>query len=183
MLRLNEGVRLYVPLWSDEAESRAWAELESVRAGALIPVAESAPAAAVMVPGVMLRLPTGSVRAVVSTVPAALVGAVALAERVQAAPVPRASVIVHAEDAEPVAACVPVPFRVTPLSVAPEVVAVRLLPETVEFMVSADAGKTDAARKTPAAAVMPRILVNLRMKKYSLSNWIMAGTIAGDPYG
>ena len=115
-------------------------------------VAASDPVPAVISRGVMDRLSMEIVRAVKSAVPAALVRVVALAERVQAAPVPRISVIVHCVES-------PVtdwsnPFSVTPARVAPAVVAVRVPPETVDPTCSAIAGEIAPLSRIP---VEPRI--------------------------
>ena len=88
----------------------------------------SASVSAVIGPGVMVRLPTGRVRAICSTVPAALVGTVAETESVHGAPVPRASVMAHWAEV-PVAYSVLVPFSLTSDRAAPTGVAVRAPPE------------------------------------------------------
>src|ERR1700712_1434014 len=121
--------------------------------------AESEPAAAVTAPGVMVRADAGIVRDVVSTVPASLVKSVALTDSVHGAPVPRASVMLHSLDAVPVAVWVPLPFRVTPESVAPEVVCVRLPPDTTELVVSAIAGDAARASTTHAPSATSALLV------------------------
>ncbi|GGI02815.1 hypothetical protein GCM10007170_45410 [Arthrobacter liuii] len=87
---------------------------------------------------------------------------VALAETVQAAPVPRASVRLHAVEV-PVEVWVLVPFRVTADNAGAAVVAERLAPETVELTVSAEAGASPAAREIPTTAIRAETLEIFRM--------------------
>jgi len=142
--------------------TRAWADPDIARAGAVMPATGSAPDPAVTVPGVMVRLETGMVRAVVSTVPAALVGTVAVTDNVHAWPVPRESEMLHGDEDVPVAA-LSVPSSVTPLRFAPDVVEVRDPPEMVESTVSAVAAGRTVVSRIPAAARTPAALMNLRM--------------------
>lgn len=153
---------VYVPLL---VPLEAMSVCDVVASGRLVEpvmlVVGSAPLAATMTPVEKVRLATGIVRAVVSTVPAALVGTVAVAVTVHAAPVPRESVNVQGS-VVPVLDWV-VPFSVTAERVTPAVVTLRAPSEMVDVTVSADAAgaaKADAAMTTVA---MPAILVNLMM--------------------
>ena len=136
---------------------------------ALVVGAVSEPVPAVTVPGVIVRLPTGRVRSVLSTVPAALVKSVAEADRLQPAPDPRASVMVHPSEV-PVEYWVLVPFRVTPDIVGAEAVAVRSPPVTVDSIVSsgvaAIAGENVMLSRMPVEARTPVILVNVRISVF-----------------
>lgn len=119
MARLNAGASVYVPMFWPNEETRAWEVVDRANAGAVMVAAESDPAPAVMLPGVIVKPLTGIVRGIDSSVPAALVGVDALTVRAHAAPVPRASVIVHSEEATPVEVWVFDPSSVTPVRVAP----------------------------------------------------------------
>ncbi len=99
-----------------------------------------------MVPGVIVKAETGIVRRVVSTEPAALVGTVALTETVHAAPVPRASVMVHAAEV-PVDVSVPIAFKVSPDIVGDAVVTLSEPPEMANSTVSAEAGRVAAPNR------------------------------------
>jgi hypothetical protein len=119
----------------------------------------SAPLPATIVPVENVKLPTGIVRAVVSIVPAALVGTVAVAVTVHAAPVPRESVNVHV-GVVPVLDWV-VPLRVTAERVTPAVVTLSAPSDTSDVTVSALAAGVANIVEAAITAAMPAILVNL----------------------
>src|SRR5579859_7819437 len=76
----------------------ACAEPDRVRLDFVMFVVASEPEPAETVPSAHVICPTAIVRTVVSTVPGALVSAVDVMVADQAAPVPRASTTVHADD-------------------------------------------------------------------------------------
>jgi hypothetical protein len=157
----NEGVNVYVPRLLPDEDSRVCGLVERLSEDAPVRlVVGLLPSPAVSTPVDTETFPMAIVRAVVSTVPAALVGVVAEMLTLQAAPVPRASIAVHTDNALALTVWL-LPVNVASAKATFEALTLSVPPPTVCVRVSAEACVTNNARLAPTQRMTTTVLRNV----------------------